>query len=64
MAVAMSESRGKALGADRDTLLALGGKSRRFSHSKRDTMLYALSCGFGADPCDFDRDGGIEWHNG
>ena len=38
--------------ADREQLLALGGQERRFSYLKRDTMLYALSCGLGADPCD------------
>ncbi len=38
--------------ANRDTLLALGGAERRFSYAKRDTLLYALGCGLGSDPCD------------
>ena len=38
--------------ADRDKLLALGADGGRFTYSKRDTMLYALSCGFGSDPGD------------
>ena len=38
--------------ANRDTLLALGGADRRFSYAKRDTLLYALGCGLGSDPCD------------
>lgn len=40
------------MAADRERLLALGGPERRFSYSKRDTMLYALGCGLGSDPCD------------
>ncbi len=33
-------------------LLSLGGGPKRFDYTSRDTILYALSCGLGADPCD------------
>jgi acyl dehydratase len=38
--------------ADRSSILALGGKGRRFSYSRTDTILYALGCGLGQASCD------------